>query len=399
MFFTVGENADEKSTVSGRGEEDVFSEHVRTKAMHVISSILHEAKEEVASLGSGHSESLDEITILASSVRVHPLASRISKTLLRNLKKPPSSDQMTDRTFLPNKLLPAACETYSCVQKKVCRIILKVQASVSPKKEPHQLTSEHSEDSSSRCSSERVSVSTPKTVKANVSSTSARGEEERLHLDTCTEEIIAKILDLYRTQGQKQTSDLFQSTCTHLVRDVLVRNIQILAKRQKLRKTVRSVCYRKLSHNFIRYLKSAAWEMTHSVSREIEECLKAGSRNKTQTGLSRVSNMSAFDHANIFAPFRLFGHVRNDVENIFSMVKEGRWPNRRAKMITQDSVFERSSSHHGCLSRGFAGRLAGNKNSAVNQLKSLLSSLLSRFCWEEKEGEEGKEEGTFYTLI
>ncbi|XP_058238666.1 uncharacterized protein LOC131348093 [Hemibagrus wyckioides] len=289
---------------------------------------------------------------------------------------------MTEQTFLQNKLLPAACETYSCVQKKVCRFILKVQASVSLKKEHHQLTSEHSEDSSSRRSSERVSVSSTKAVKANVSSTSAQGEEEQLHLDTCTEEIIAKILDLYRTQGQKQTSDLFQSTCTHLVCDVLVRNIQILAKRQKLRKTERSVCYRKLSRNLIRYLESAAWEIMHSVSRELEECLKAGSRNKTQTGLSRASNMSAFDHANIFAPFRLFGHVRNDVENIFSTVKEGRWPNKRAKMITQDSVFDRSSSHHGCLSRGFAGRLAGNKNSAVNQLKSLLSSDSSTGCHE-----------------
>ncbi|KAK3520997.1 hypothetical protein QTP86_001649, partial [Hemibagrus guttatus] len=390
---SLGESADEKSTISGGGEENVFSEHVRTKAVRVISLILHEAREELASDGSGHPESLDEITILPSSVRVHPLASRISKALLKNLNKPPSSDLMTEVMFLQNKLLPAACETYSCVQKKVCRFLLKVQASVSPKEEPHVKRELHqltSGSSSSKCSSERVSVSVTNAVKANVCSTSALEEEERLCLDTCTDEIIANILDLYRKQGQKLTSDLFRSTCTGVVRDVLVRNMQILLKKQKRRKSVRSVFYRKLSRDLIRYLESAASEVTHSVTRELEECLEAESRNKTQTGLSRASNTSASNHTDVFAPFRLFGHVRNDMENIFSTIKEGRWSNKSAKMtpandettcelvreimITEDgTVVERSSPDHGHLSRGFAGRQAGNMDSAVNQLKSMLS--------------------------
>ncbi|KAK3515238.1 hypothetical protein QTP70_012407 [Hemibagrus guttatus] len=43
-------------------------------------------------------------------------------------------------------------------------------------------------------------------------------------------------------------------------------------------------------------------------------------------------------------------------------------------MITEDgTVVERASSDHGHLSRGFAGHQVGNMDSAVNQLKSLLS--------------------------
>lgn len=63
------------------------------------------------------------------------------------------------------------------------------------------------------------------------------------------------------------------------------------------------------------------------------KCLEVESRNKTQMRLSRASNMSAFDHANIFVPFCLFGHVRNDMENIFSTVKEGRWSNKSTKTM------------------------------------------------------------------
>ncbi|KAK3515253.1 hypothetical protein QTP70_013016, partial [Hemibagrus guttatus] len=355
---SLGESADEKITMSGGGEEDVFSEHVRTKAVHVISSILHEASEEVASVGSGHPESLDEITILPSS----------------------------------NKLLPAACETYSCVQKKVCRFLLKVQASVSPKEEScvkrelHQLTSG---SSSSKCSSERVSVSATKAVKANVCSTSAL-EEERLCLDTCTDEIIANILDFW-TESKERSLRPTSSGPRALTWYVMSwSKTCILLKKQKRRKSVRSVFYRKLSRDLIRYLESAASDVTHSVTRELEECLEAESRNKTQTGLSRASNTSASNHTDIFAPFRLFGHVRNDMENIFSTIKDGRWSNKSTKMtsannettceliceimITEDgTVVERSSSDHGHLSRGFAGCQAGNMDSAVNQLKSLLS--------------------------
>lgn len=122
--------------------------------------------------------------------------------------------------------------------------------------------------------------------------------------------------------------------------------------------------------------------MTHSVSRELEDCLEAESRNGTQTGISRASNLSPSDHANIFAPFRLFKHVRNDMENIFSTVNEGRWSNGSAEtmsanekttiLITEDGTVVKRSSYD--FSRGFAGHQAGNVNSAVNQLKSLLSS-------------------------
>ncbi|KAK3508923.1 hypothetical protein QTP70_013746 [Hemibagrus guttatus] len=120
MSDALGESDIEKGTMSDGGDENVFSEHVRTKAAHVISSILHEASEEVASAGSTHSDSasLDEITVLASSVRVHPTASKITKTLLKGLKKQPSSDEMSTLMFSRKKFFPAACETTAVCRRK-----------------------------------------------------------------------------------------------------------------------------------------------------------------------------------------------------------------------------------------------------------------------------------------
>lgn len=75
---------------------------------------------------------------------------------------------------------------------------------------------------------------------------------------------------------------------------------------EKNRKVVRfhssDVPLGKLSHDLIIYLDSVASEITQSFSRDLEECLKALSRNKTQKRSSGASNKSALDYANVFVP-------------------------------------------------------------------------------------------------
>ncbi|XP_034156779.2 uncharacterized protein LOC117596263 [Pangasianodon hypophthalmus] len=405
----LGESDDEKSTISDGSEESIFSQQIRRKAVHTISDILLEAGEKIASAGSPHSNNgssagpLDEITIMASSIRVRPTASEITKTFLKDLKKQASSDQTTSDSTKPifsrNRFLSAACKTYRCVQKTVFLFLLKVQASASPEEEPRATSGEsetlksgNSDASSSKLSSEHVNPSMMNVVKGSSSSVC---DKEQLSLDMCTDEVISKILGAYRKQAQKLTSDHFQSTCTQLVRDVLVKKVQMLHTGKNPRKIVRShssdVPLRKLSRDLIKYLDSAALEITQSVSRELKECLEDLSRNETQTGSSRVSSKSALDYANVLAPFRLFRHVRNMIKNTFSTVNDARQSNISVGttsgydetsfepvteiLIREDgTIVKKSSWDHEGFSRGFAQRQSRIANSAINQLKSVLSS-------------------------
>lgn len=96
--------------------------------MYTVSHILLEAGEKISSARSPHAnggssaDSLDEITGMASSVRVRPI---------RQILIPPN------QFFPQNRFLSAACKTYSCVQKKVFLFLRKVQASASPEEDPY----------------------------------------------------------------------------------------------------------------------------------------------------------------------------------------------------------------------------------------------------------------------
>lgn len=118
------------STSSDGSEENVFSEQIRSKAVHTISMHLLDAAEKTASANSSSVCSLDELTVMAPSVRVQPTALEITKKFLKRLKKQESSDQtnsdLTKLFFAQNRFLSDVCKTYRCVQKKVFSFLLKV---------------------------------------------------------------------------------------------------------------------------------------------------------------------------------------------------------------------------------------------------------------------------------
>lgn len=385
-------------------EESIFGEEITHNAVYTISHILLEAGEKVTSAGSPHSNDGDEITIMESFVRVWPTALDITKTFLKPFKKQLSSDQMDSTDSINvvsprNRFLSAAFETYISVHKKVILFLLKVQASSSLDRpraksvgfEIHESMVDPAFKSGNRnTSSSELLSKHAETVMMNAvkGSRSPVSDEEHTNLDICTDEVIRQIMGMYRKQGQKLTSDHFQSTCTQLVYDVLVRNVETLHTDKKPRSIVfpsSDVPHRRLSHDLIKYLDSAASLITQSASRDLQECIEGVLGSDIQTGSSGVSSKSALDYANVFAPFRLFTHVRNDIWDIFSKVNKVRPSvnneNDEVIMPVMDLVIgedgivnEKSSSDYEGFSRGFAQRQFRNADSAINQLRRVLYS-------------------------
>ncbi|TSL28251.1 hypothetical protein Baya_5766 [Bagarius yarrelli] len=374
---------DERSTSSEGDEENLLSKRIRIKATHTVSGILLEAGEEISSAWSPHSDygPSDEITVTPSSIRVHPTASKITKTLLKSLTKQPSSNQnWSELTISRNALLPVACKIYRSVQKNVFSFLLKVQMSTSTKlceepteRELQEVALGNGENLVLKLASEGTDVSLMNAVEV-IDGRSSAWDEEQLCLEMCTDEVIRQILTMYRTQAQYLTSDLIESTCAQLVTDVLVKYVQILhAEKEKTRNMWRSISShgppRNLSCAVKTYLDSMAVEMTRSFLKDLQECVESGT--ETQTGFVSASIRSAFDHANIFTPFRLFRQVRNKIADISFTVNEDRWTDGSAGK--DETVFEAVGKDGGSFSRGFARRQTETLNSSVNQLRSLLS--------------------------
>lgn len=156
---------------------------------------------------------------------------------------------------------------------------------------------------------------------------------------------------------------------------------------EKCDKVAKDVSLRKLSPDLRMYVDFSAFAITHSFLRELEECLKAPSGNQTQIGSSGVSNTYALDFENVFAPYHLFTHVRNKIKDVFSTVKEMRQSDRKwsgnkrpsYKLVMEifirayGTIVNDSFLAHEGFSQGFAQRQFQNADSAINQLKSVLS--------------------------
>lgn len=381
---------DKESPTSDRSEKRIFGEQFRNKAVLTISSILLEAKEEVISAGSPNSNNgpfvgpLGEMTITESSVRVWPTASKITKMFLKSLKTQSvqTNSDSSKLRFSLNSYFPAANETYTCLEKEVNSFLLKVQKSAFPEKELNEKSVEsmHQESGNSDASSSRLSSvhENPSMMNILKCSSTTICEKELLFIDKCTDEVICKILSVYKAQKQKLSSDHFQSTCAQLVCDLLTRKLRMPHTGRKNSKTVRSPSsdepHRGLSCNQIKYLESAALEITQSFSKDLGECLEALPGDEGQNCLG---NKSALDYANVFAPFRLFRNVRDQIKNIFSTVNEARQSNlsigtTEVSIKEDDAVGQKSSSDHESFSHAFIQQQFRRPNSAINQLKGVL---------------------------
>ncbi|KAF5906114.1 uncharacterized protein DAT39_004185, partial [Clarias magur] len=388
-------SSDKQSLTSDRIEKRIFGEQLRNKAVLTISSILLEAKEEVVSAGSPSSHNgpfvgpLGEMTITESSVRVWPTASKITKMFLKSLKTQSvqTNFDSSKLRFSLNSYFPAAKETYACLEKEVQAFLLKIQNSALPEKELTKIPEEsmHQEPGSSGASSSRfLSVhENPPMMNVVKCSSTTLCEKELLLIDKCTDEVICKLLSVYKTQKQNLSADHFQSTCAQLVCDLLTRKLRMPYPGRKNSKTVKSPSsdepHRGLSLNQIKYLESAALEITQSFSKDLEECLVALSGNESQNGFFSLSNKNALDYATVFAPFRLFRNVRDQIKKIFSAVNEDRQSNlsigtTEVLIKASDAVGQKSSSGHESFSHGFIQHQFRRTSSAINQLKGVLTT-------------------------
>lgn len=133
----LGESNDKKDTSSD--EENVFSEQIWSKAVHVVSLLLLEAVENITLANGSSFGPLDELTGMPLALHVRSAASEITKTILKHLENQEWSDPTnSDSTKLfcsQNRFLSNACKIYRCVQKKVYSVLRKVQASSSLEEE------------------------------------------------------------------------------------------------------------------------------------------------------------------------------------------------------------------------------------------------------------------------
>ncbi|KAM9440524.1 uncharacterized protein Hap1MRO34_025758 [Clarias gariepinus] len=357
---------DKESTTSGGSEKTIYDEKFIKKAVLAISGILREAKDQVISAGFSCPclGPLGEIAITESAVRLWPTASQITEKFLKGLKMHSDQTNPDSRKLLPsrNDFFPAACETYKCVQKEVMSFLFKVQKSA----ESNCQVSGNSDVSSSTHSSEHGNPSMRNVLKG---SSTSLDEKELLHIDKCTDQVICKILSVYRTQNQELSSDRWRSACSQAVCDLLIRNVQILHPGKTKRTS-----HRRLSRSLIKYLESAALNIAQSFSRDLEDRLEAASGDETQNGYSSLNYKSALDYTNILAPFHLFRNVRDQIRNVFSTVNAADLSVRTTeKSMEEDDVLKSSPDHEG-FSHGYAQRQFRRPSSAINQLKFMLSS-------------------------